>query len=259
LRILFIGDVVGKGGRTAVADLVPRLMNDEIDFVIANGENAAGGIGITPQYAQMLFEQGVDVITSGNHIWRKKEIIPFLEQEPRLLRPANYPPGAPGRGGGVYTTSQGKKVGVLNLEGRIFMTALESPFKTAEEFLSSLRRETKVIIVDFHAEATSEKLALGWFLDGEVSAVLGTHTHVQTADERVLPGGTAYITDAGMTGPSDSVIGIKKEIALERFLTMLPNKFEPATGRRELQGVIVDVDEETGRGLGIRRIKMGVE
>lgn len=242
-----------------MAEFLPQLMNDEVDFVIANGENVSGGIGITPQYATMLLDQGVDVITTGNHIWRKKEIIPFLEQEPRLLRPANYPPGAPGRGSGIYTSSHGEKIGVLNLEGRIFMKSLESPFKTADEHLSFLRRETKVIIVDFHAEATSEKMALGWFLDGEVSAVLGTHTHVQTADERVLPGGTAYITDAGMTGPSDSVIGVKKDIALERFLTMLPNKFEPATGKIELQGVIVDVDEETGHSVGIRRVKMGLD
>ena len=259
MKILFIGDVVGKGGRRAVTELLPTLMGEGIDFVIANGENASGGMGITPPHAEQLLDRGVDCITSGNHIWRKKELIPFLEQEPRLLRPANYPPGIPGRGGGIYTTSGGEKVGVLNLEGRIFMRSLESPFKTAEEHISSLRRETKVIIVDFHAEATSEKMALGWFLDGEVSAVLGTHTHVQTADERVLPGGTAYITDVGMTGPRDSVIGVKKEIALERFLTMLPNKFEPATGNMELQGVIVEVDEKTGLGLGIRRVKMGVD
>ncbi|MBN1254373.1 MAG: TIGR00282 family metallophosphoesterase [Deltaproteobacteria bacterium] len=259
MRILFIGDIVGKGGRRAVVDLLPQLMKEGVDFVIANGENSSGGIGISPQNAKMLLDGGVNVITSGNHIWRKKEIIPFLEEEPRLLRPANYPPGAPGRGSGIYTTSSAVKIGVLNLEGQVFMRALESPFKTAEEHLSVLRRETKVIIVDFHAEATSEKCALGWFLDGEVSAVLGTHTHVQTADERVLPGGTAYITDAGMTGPIDSVIGIKKEIALERFLTMLPNKFEPATGNIELQGVIVDVDEKTGLSRGIRRVKMGLD
>jgi len=259
LKILFIGDVVGKEGRRAVAELLPHLVGESIDFVIANGENAAGGMGITPQVAEVLLELGVNVITSGNHIWRKKEIIPFLEQESRLLRPANYPSGAPGRGSGIYATPDGKKVGVLNLEGRIFMKALESPFKMAEEHLSFLRRETEVIIVDFHAEATSEKMALGWFLDGDASAVLGTHTHVQTADERVLPGGTAYITDVGMTGPTDSVIGIKKETALERFLTMLPNKFEPAKGGIELQGVIVEVDEGTGLSLGIHRIKMGLD
>jgi metallophosphoesterase (TIGR00282 family) len=259
VRILFIGDVVGKGGRRAIADLLPKLMGEGVDFIIANGENASGGMGITPQIAEQLLDMGVNCITSGNHIWRKKEVIPFLEKEPRLLRPANYPPGAPGRGGGIYTIANGTKVGVLNLEGRIFMQPLESPFKTAEEQVSSLRREAQVIIVDFHAEATSEKMALGWFLDGEVSAVLGTHTHVQTADERVLPGGTAYITDVGMTGPSDSVIGIKKEIALERFLTMLPNKFEPATGKIELQGAIVEVDEGTGLSIGIRRVKMGTD
>jgi metallophosphoesterase (TIGR00282 family) len=259
VRILFIGDVVGKGGRRAITDLLPRMMKEGVDFVIANGENVSGGIGITPQYAQILWNQGVNVITTGNHIWRKKEILPLLDHEPCLLRPANYPPGTPGRGSGTYTTAHGGKVGVINLEGRVFMRSLESPFKTAEEHIALLRRETKVIIVDFHAEATSEKVALGWFLDGEVSAVLGTHTHVQTADEKVLPGGTAYITDVGMTGPSESVIGIRKEIAVERFLTLLPNKFEPATGKIELQGVIVDVDEESGRSREIRRVKVGAE
>ncbi len=259
MRILFIGDVVGKAGRRAVEELLPRLKGEGIDFVIVNGENAAGGMGITPQVADGLLELGVNVITSGNHIWRKKSIVLFLEQEPRLLRPANYPTGAPGRGSGIYTTPGGRKIGVLNLEGRVFMKALESPFKTAEEHISFLRREAGVIIVDFHAEATSEKVALGWFLDGEVSAVLGTHTHVQTADERVLPGGTAYITDVGMTGPTDSVIGVKKEIALERFLTMLPNKFETAKEGIELQGVIVEVDEETGLSSGISRVKMELD
>lgn len=242
-----------------MAELLPELMGESIDFVIANGENTAGGMGITPQLAEVLLDLGVNVITSGNHIWRKKEIIPFLEHEFRLLRPANYPSDAPGRGCGIYTTPDGRKVGVLNLEGRVFMKALESPFKIAEEHLSFLRRETGVIIVDFHAEATSEKMALGWFLDGEASAVLGTHTHVQTADERVLPGGTAYITDVGMTGPTDSIIGIKKEIALERFLTMIPNQFEPAKGGLELQGVIIEVDDGTGLSLGIRRIKMALD
>jgi metallophosphoesterase (TIGR00282 family) len=259
VRILFIGDVVGKGGRRAITDLLPQVIKEGIEFVIANGENVSGGIGITPQYAQVLWNQGVNVITTGNHIWRKKEILPLLDHEPCLLRPANYPPGTPGRGSGTYATSQGGKVGVINLEGRVFMRSLESPFKTAEEHIALLRHETKVIIVDFHAEATSEKVALGWFLDGEVSAVLGTHTHVQTADERVLPGGTAYITDVGMTGPTESVIGIRKEIAVERFLTLLPNKFEPATGKIELQGVIVDVDEETGRSREIRRLRVGAE
>ena len=242
-----------------MAELLPKFVADGIDFIIANGENASGGMGITPAHAEMMLDMGVNCITSGNHIWRKKEVIPFLEGEPRLLRPANYPPGAPGRGSGIYTVANGTKVGVLNLEGRVFMRSLESPFKTAEEHISSLRRETKVIIVDFHAEATSEKMALGWFLDGEVSAVLGTHTHVQTADERVLSEGTAYITDVGMTGPSNSVIGIKKEIALERFLTLLPNKFEPASGSIELQGAIVELDERTGLSTEIHRVKIGLD
>jgi metallophosphoesterase (TIGR00282 family) len=241
-----------------MTELLPALMSEGIDFIIANGENASGGMGITPSHAEMLLDMGVQCITSGNHIWRKKETIPFLDQEPRILRPANYPPGAPGRGSGIYTTPQGNKVGVVNLEGQVFMRPLLSPFKTAEEHIAALRRETQVIIVDFHAEATSEKMALGWFLDGQVSAVVGTHTHVQTADDRVLPGGTAYITDVGMTGPIDSVIGIKKEIAVERFLTLLPNKFEPATGNVELQGAIVEVDENTGLALGIRRVKRGI-
>lgn len=260
MKILFIGDIVGKGGRRAVAEILPKLVLDEgIDFVIANGENAAGGMGITPEKAKQLFEMGVDVITSGNHIWKKKEIIPFLDQEARLLRPANYPPGVPGKGCGVYTTKKGGVVAVLNLEGRVFMRALESPFKVAEQQLAYLRREARVIFVDFHAEATSEKIALGWFLDGEVSAIIGSHTHVQTADERLLPGGTAYMTDAGMTGPCDSVIGIKKEIAIERFLTLMPNKFETASGKVELQGAIVEVNEADGLGVSIRRVKMGVD
>jgi len=255
VRIFFVGDVFGKGGRSAVAQMLPR-MQDDIDFVIANGENAAGGMGITPDIAEELMDFGIDVITTGNHVWKKKEIIPFLDQNPRLLRPANHPVGTPGRGSGVYTAHDGNKVGVLNLEGRLFMRPLESPFKVAEEHVAYLRNETAVIIVDFHAEATSEKMALGWFLDGEVSAVLGTHTHVQTADERVLPAGTAYITDVGMTGPVDSVIGVRKETAIERFVTMLPNKFEQAKGAVELQGVIVDADEDNGMSVGIKRVKI---
>ncbi len=258
MKILFVGDVVGRGGRRAVRELVPVFLQQGIEFVIANGENASGGMGITVQHAKVLLDSGINCITSGNHIWRKKEIIPLLEREPRLLRPANYPEGDPGRGCGLNVLKDGRKVGVINLEGRIFMKALESPFKVAEENINILREETRVIIVDFHAEATSEKLALGWFLDGEVSAVIGTHTHVQTADERVLSNGTAYITDAGMTGPIDSVIGIKKEIAIERFLTMMPNKFETATGTMELQGVIVDVDETNGLSKDIKRVKMAI-
>jgi len=256
VRILFIGDVVGRAGRRAVREVLPLLKREEeIDFVVANGENAAGGIGITPEKAEELLSMGVDVITSGNHIWKKREILPYLDRHPRILRPANYPPGAPGRGSGVYTARDGTRVAVLNLEGRVFMRPLESPFRVSEQQIEILKGQTPIVIVDFHAEATSEKMAMGWFLDGEVTAVIGTHTHVQTSDERILPGGTAYITDAGMTGPVNSVIGMKKEIAIQGFLTQLPNRFEVATGEVELQGVILEVEETTGRALEIRRIK----
>jgi len=253
---LFIGDVVGRAGRRAVREVLPLLKREEeIDFVVANGENAAGGIGITPEKAEELLSMGVDVITSGNHIWKKREILPYLDRHPRILRPANYPPGAPGRGSGVYTARDGTRVAVLNLEGRVFMRPLESPFRVSEQQIEILKGQTPIVIVDFHAEATSEKMAMGWFLDGEVTAVIGTHTHVQTSDERILPGGTAYITDAGMTGPVNSVIGMKKEIAIQGFLTQLPNRFEVATGEVELQGVILEVEETTGRALEIRRVK----
>ncbi|HEX16093.1 MAG TPA: TIGR00282 family metallophosphoesterase [Deltaproteobacteria bacterium] len=256
MRILFIGDVVGRAGRRAVREVLPLLKREEeIDFVVANGENAAGGIGITPEKAEELLSMGVDVITSGNHIWKKREILPYLDRHPRILRPANYPPGAPGRGSGVYTARDGTRVAVLNLEGRVFMRPLESPFRVSEQQIEILKGQTPIVIVDFHAEATSEKMAMGWFLDGEVTAVIGTHTHVQTSDERILPGGTAYITDAGMTGPVNSVIGMKKEIAIQGFLTQLPNRFEVAAGEVELQGVILEVEETTGRALEIRRVK----
>jgi len=256
MKVLFIGDIVGKGGRRAVRELLPSLREREgVEFVIANAENAAGGMGVTSEKAKELLEMGIDVLTSGNHIWKKKEILSYIEREPRLLRPANYPSGAPGRGSGVFRARNGIKVGVLNLEGRVFMKALECPFRTAEERIDYLKKESPILVVDFHAEATSEKMAMGWFLDGEVSAVIGTHTHVQTADERILPAGTAYITDAGMTGPINSVIGIKKELAIERFLTLLPNRFEPAKGEIELQGVIVEIDDESGLALNIKRIR----
>src|SRR4030042_1069206 len=215
MKILFIGDIVGKPGRQAIDEVLERTISRySIEFTIANCENAAGGMGITPEIAIDILDQGVDVLTSGNHIWAKKEIIPFLEEESRILRPSNYPDGVPGRGAGVYHSKHGMKIGVLNLEGRVFMKTLECPFRVAEKELEKLSRETNVIIVDFHGEATSEKMALGWFLDGKVSAVLGTHTHVQTGDERLLNGGTAYITDVGMTGPMASGIGIRKPVAL---------------------------------------------
>jgi metallophosphoesterase (TIGR00282 family) len=257
MRILFIGDIVGKPGRQAIENLLEKIVADhEIDFTIANGENAAGGMGLTPPIAIDLLDFGVDVLTSGNHIWAKKEIVPFLDEESRVLRPANYPPQVPGRGARVFVSSHGGKVGVLNLEGRVFMKNLDCPFRVGEREIEILRQETNIIIVDFHAEATSEKTAMGWFLDGKVSAVLGTHTHVQTTDGRILKEGTAYITDVGMTGPLASVIGIRKQIALERFLTQIPWKFDVATDEIELQGVVVEVDSNTGKSKDIKRIRV---
>jgi hypothetical protein len=223
---------------------------------VANGENAAGGTGITPVIASEFFDLGIDVLTSGNHIWAKKEILPFLDEEERLLRPANYPDRVPGRGAGIFRLGNGKKIGVLNIEGRVFMRNLECPFRVSEKEAKKLKEETPVILVDFHAEATSEKVALAWFLNGKVSAVVGTHTHVQTADERILSGGTAYITDVGMTGPLASVIGIRRQIVLERFLTQVPVKFDVATEEIELQGVILEVDEQTGKSRSIERVRV---
>lgn len=255
MRILFVGDIVGKAGRQAVEGLLERCVADhQIDFTVANGENAAGGMGITPVIASEFLDLGIDVLTSGNHIWAKKEIIPFLDEEERLLRPANYPDGVPGRGAGIFRLGNGKKIGVLNIEGRVFMRNLECPFRVSEKEVEKLKEQTPIILVDFHAEATSEKVALAWFLNGKVSAVVGTHTHVQTADERVLSGGTAYITDVGMTGPLASVIGIRRQIALERFLTQVPMKFDVATEEIELQGVILEVDEQTGKSRSIERV-----
>ncbi len=257
MRILFVGDIVGKAGRQAVEGLLERVVADrQIDFTVANGENAAGGMGITPVIASEFLDLGIDVLTSGNHIWAKKEIISFLDEEERLLRPANYPYGVPGRGTGVFQLGNGRKVGVLNLEGRVFMRNLECPFRVGEKEAEKLREETNIILVDFHAEATSEKMALAWFLNGKVSAVLGTHTHVQTCDEKILSGGTAYITDVGMTGPMASVIGIRRQAALERFLTQIPWKFDVATDEIELQGAIVDIEEETGKTRSIERTRV---
>jgi hypothetical protein len=257
MRILFIGDIVGKAGRQAIDGVLEKVIADyKIDFTIANGENAAGGMGMTPSIAIEILDQGVDVLTSGNHIWAKKEIAPFLDEELRILRPANYPPNVPGRGSGLFHSVNGQKVGVLNLEGRVFMKHLDCPFRVGEKEVELLRKEANIIFVDFHAEATSEKMAMGWFLNGKVSAVLGTHTHVQTSDERILDGGTAYITDVGMTGPMDSVIGIRKEIALERLLTQIPWKFDVAKEAIQLQGVVIDVDPKTGKSENIQRIKV---
>jgi metallophosphoesterase (TIGR00282 family) len=255
LTILCVGDVFGEPGRRAVQILLPRLRKQyEVDLAIVNVENSAGGFGVTPQMARAFLEQGVDVMTSGNHIWDKKEIIEHIAKENLLLRPANFPAGTPGTG--YVTVKAGPhKVAVLNLMGRVFMLPIDCPFRKADEILPELRKDTPVIIVDMHAEATSESQAMGWHLDGRVSAVVGTHRHVQTADERVLPQGTAYITDLGMTGPTDSVIGVDKDIALERFITQMPNRFEPAKGPVALHGALIKVDAETGRGLSIERLR----
>jgi len=258
LKVLFLGDVFGKPGRQAVVRCVPRLIVGQgIDLVVVNGENAAGGAGITPDAAEELLAAEVDLLTSGNHIWAKREIIPYLERPgARLLRPANYPPGSPGRGRAVIETPDGRKLGVLNVEGRVFMKNLDDPFRTAEAELAALRAAGAVaVLVDMHCEATSEKAAMAVFLDGRVSAVVGTHTHVQTSDERILPGGTAFITDVGMCGPNDSIIGMKKEPVLERFLTQRPSAFEPARGDVWLQGAILDLDEESGKARAIVRVQ----
>ena len=256
MNILFIGDIVGSPGRTAIAKLVPGLKAElEIDFVIANAENASGGSGITAKVAAELFASGVDVLTSGDHIWKKSEIFQLINQEARILRPLNYPEGAPGRGAHVFKAANGLKVGVINVNGRVFMDALECPFKTSLKACEELAKETKIIILDIHAEATSEKVALGWYLDGKVSAVFGTHTHFQTADEKILPKGTAYLTDAGMTGPYDSVIGRNVEDVLTRFLSSIPVKFNVAESNIQLHGVLVRIDEKTGLATSILRIQ----
>ncbi|MFH1847765.1 MAG: TIGR00282 family metallophosphoesterase [Candidatus Omnitrophota bacterium] len=255
MRVLMLGDIVGSPGRKAVETLVPKLRKSEkIGFVIANGENAAGGSGITPRIADELFASGVDVITSGDHIWNRREVAGYLDANDKLLRPANYPKGAYGFGHCVVEAS-GCKIGVINLSGRVFMDPIESPFRVAQEIISEIKPRTNNIFLDFHAEATSEKIAMGWFLDGEISCMAGTHTHVQTADEKVLPKGTAYITDLGMTGPHDGVIGRKKEQILSRFLTQLPTRFEMAEDDIQLQGALVDIDEKTGKARSITRIQ----
>ena len=254
MKILFIGDIVGKPGRRVIREMLPEIISDHgIDFVVANCENAAAGFGVTREIVEEFFQNQIDVLTSGNHIWDKKDIRDFIEDFKTLIRPANYPSGTPGWGSTVVPTRNGNHVGVINLAGRIFMQPLDCPFGTVEKEIAKIKDRTKVIIVDFHAEATSEKKTMGWFLDGRVSAVLGTHTHVQTADEGILPHGTAYISDVGMTGPFDSVIGIEKKSILERFLTQIPNKFDVAKGDVRLQGVLLDIDEISGRSWGIER------
>ncbi len=253
MKILFIGDIVGRPGRRIVRETLQKLVADEdVDLVIANCENAAAGFGVTAAIAEGLFGEGIHVLTSGNHIWDKKEIVPYLDREPRILRPANYP-DAPGSGLYIGRTDSAVCFAVLNLQGRVYMPSIECPFRVADRLLAELDCAVKVRFVDFHAEVTSEKVAMGWSLDGRVSAVVGTHTHVPTADERILPGGTAYITDAGMTGPVNSVIGMDKEASIARFMSGRPRRFQPAAGAVRLHAVVVAVDESTGRATAVHR------
>ncbi len=262
VKLLFVGDIVGRPGRCAVKELVPRLRQQHgVDFAVANGENSAGGSGITPKTAEEIFAAGVDVITSGDHLWDQKEVMDLLANEKRFLRPLNYPPGTPGQGSAVFQIRNPKSaaqilfsVAVLNLQGRTFMAPLESPFLAARAEVERLRGQTNIIFVDIHAEATSEKLALARMLDGRVSAVIGTHTHVQTADEQIFAGGTAYLTDAGFTGPHESILGREIDPIIRRFVTGTPQRFEVAADRVLLQGAVVEVDEASGKAIKIQRV-----
>jgi hypothetical protein len=255
MKILFIGDTVGKAGCAIVQQYLRQLQEEyQTDLTILNCENSAGGFGVTPKLADQFFDWGIDVLTSGNHIWDKKDILPYLNRNSRLLRPANYPPENPGRGTAVLKTRSGEEVAVLNLQGRVFMPATDDPFRVADAELARLPKDIKVIFVDMHGEATSEKVAMGWYLDGRVSAVVGTHTHVTTADETILPGGTAYITDVGMVGPAFSVIGVVKEDVIRRFLTSIPDKFESASQDARLNAVLIDVNSDTGKARSIQRV-----
>ena len=257
MRILFIGDIFGKPGREIVRRAVPALVEQEaLDFVIANVENSAAGFGVTGDIADTILGYGVDAMTTGNHVWDKKEVLDYIPRQPKLLRPANFPAGTPGRGSYVGQTRSGEPIGVVNVMGRIFMQPLDDPFAIVLKEIDAMRAKARVIIVDFHAEATSEKVAMGWHLDGRATAVFGTHTHVQTADERILPKGTAYLTDAGMTGPHDSIIGVATEVALGRFLNSMPVRFESATGPGRLNAVIVSADLATGRATGLERLNL---
>jgi len=257
MKALFIGDIVGRVGRMTTKALLPNIADRyKIDFVIANGENAAGGFGITDKLVSEILGYGVHIVTTGNHVWDRKEFLPQISKENRVLRPLNYPEGVPGYGSVVYTIPKGEKIAVINLSGRVFMSMFDCPFRVGKKEVERLSAQTNAIIIDFHAEATSEKLAFGYFIDGMVSAVIGTHTHVQTADERILPGGTAYITDVGMTGPYNSVIGIEKELVIQRFLTNLPIRFEAAKGESIFSAVIIEIDEKTGKSMAIQRLQI---
>ena len=256
MKIMMIGDVYGEPGRAALAKLLPKLRDQHrVDFTVVNVENSAGGFGVTQPIAESVLDLGVDVMTTGNHVWDKKETVSYIVKENRLLRPANYPEGTPGAG--YITVKAGPhRVTVINLMGRVFMNPIDCPFRKVEAILESVGGETPIRLVDFHCEATSESIAMGWWLDGKVSAVVGTHRHVQTADERVLPGGTAYITDLGMTGPTDGVIGVDREQILQRFLYQMPMRFETAKGPAALHGVVITVDPDTGRASAIERLRI---
>ena len=256
MKLLFIGDIVGQPGRKAIKALLPGLVKkNKVDCAVANAENAAGGSGITPAIAKELLGYGLDALTSGDHIWKRKEAVELLESERRVLRPLNYPRETPGSGSLVIELAEGERIGIINLLGRVFMQPIECPFRACREEIDRLKKVTPNIFVDIHAEATSEKIALGWYLDGLVTAVMGTHTHVQTADEKILPRGEAYITDVGMTGPFDSVIGRKKEQILTRFITQMPTRFEMAEDNIWLNGVLIDFDPKIGKANSIERVQ----
>jgi metallophosphoesterase (TIGR00282 family) len=253
---LFIGDIVGKPGREILRQQLANIQEKfHIDFTVANGENAAGGAGINKKIFDEISNYGVDVVTMGNHVWDKKEITQFIDHEPNLVRPANYPPETPGRGSYVIKIKNNTKIGIINLSGRVFLPPLDCPFRTADAIVKEMRKETPIIIIDFHGEATSEKMAFGWFMDGRVSAVIGTHTHIQTADDRILPQGTGYITDVGMTGPRDSVLGVDKDLVIQKFMTALPVRFDVAAGNTQINAVLLKVEENTGKCVHIERIQ----
>lgn len=255
MKLLFIGDIVGNPGRKVLRRALPLLVSEtKADICIANGENSAGGIGITSSVANELYECGIDLITMGNHTWAKKDTCNFIDVDNRIIRPANFPEGTPGKGSALIEKN-GRRVGVINIQGRVFMDNIDCPFRKAVNEAEYLRSFTNIIIVDFHAEATSEKCAMAWYLDGKVSCVIGTHTHVQTADERILPKGTAFITDVGMTGPCEGIIGMEREKVLKKFLTGIPQRFDVAGGNVQLNAVVVDIDDKTGVSVGVSRIK----
>ncbi|MGB9840747.1 TIGR00282 family metallophosphoesterase [Thermovenabulum sp.] len=257
MKILFIGDIVGRPGRNILKENLKNIIEEyTVDFVIANGENAAGGNGITKKVADELFEIGINFLTMGNHVWDNKDIFTFIDNEERIIRPLNYPPGTPGKGSKIIEIKNDLKIGIINISGRTYMQNLDCPFRTCIEEIEKITSITNIIIVDFHAEATSEKQAMGWYLDGKVSAVIGTHTHVQTADERILPRGTAYITDVGMTGAYNSILGVEVEGVIKKFITQLPARFDVAKGIAQLNSVLIEIEENTGRATSINRVNL---